>query len=101
MIVAALAVHSVIELETTHSLQGALPFPKHELNMNSVRIRFSNQWIYSFRSAMFEEKLRAPRATHSSFEGILYPVAPSEMVDGADQQPRALGTWLPVYWTVV
>lgn len=50
---------------------------------------------------MFEEKLRAPRATHSSFEGILYPVAPSEMVDGADQQPRALGTWLPVYWTVV
>lgn len=68
-------------------------FISKTLKINSVRTRFSNQWICSFRSAMLAESFQPPRRTSHS-KGYLIPWLPREMVVGADQQPRATGTLL-------
>lgn len=92
---AALAINSVIDSETQFTVRkGRLFFStQHKLCSNSIlksvdiELQIGDIW----------RKLPAPRTTLVIWRDIIHPVAPREMVVGADPQPRALGTLFPVY----
>jgi hypothetical protein len=68
-------------------------FFQHQLNINSVRIQSSNQWIYSSRSAIFEESFQCPRTTLVIWRDILaIPWLPGRWLLGLIRNP---GLWAP------
>jgi hypothetical protein len=66
-------------------------FSQHQLNINSVRIRSSNQCIYSSRSAISEESFQLPRTTLVIRRDILsIPWLPGKWLLGLIRKP---GLW--------